>query len=156
MPQPTTGSAFVLVLALVFVSGVLTSFQHGMNRRFGTLAGNSIHGGLVNFAVGLLAVIIFWAILTRGHAPNRAAFSLTPWWMWLGGVCGGIYVCVAVYALPRIGSAYHVSALVIGQLIAAMVIDHYGLMGLHPQPVTIGKGIGVVLMIAGLLCMKFA
>lgn len=155
MPS-SSGLAFLLVLLLVFVSGAMTSFQHGMNRKFSTLAGNSIHGGILNFVVGLAAVLLFWAVLARGMLPNREAFTPSPWWMWLGGVCGGVYVCVAVFALPRIGSAYYVSALVIGQLLAATFIDHYGLMGLDAKPLTIGKGIGLALMVGGLLCMKFA
>ncbi len=160
---PSAGPAFFLILALVFTSGVLTSFQHGMNRRFSTLAGNAIHGGILNFIVGLLATLLLWAILTRAHLPSRAVLTTGgehagggPWWMWLGGVCGAVYVCAAVYALPRIGSAYHVSALVIGQLLAATIIDHFGLMGLDVKPATTGKAIGLLLMVAGVVCMKFA
>ncbi|MGE3108209.1 MAG: DMT family transporter [Phycisphaerales bacterium] len=154
MPQQAVGASFFLLILLVFGSGVLTAFQHGMNSRFSSVAGHPIHGGLINFAVGLLAVMVFWAILARAPMPNRAVFSPAPWWMWLGGVCGGIYVCTAVYAFPRIGSLYHVSALVIGQFAAATLIDHFGLMGVEARPVSAGRGLGLVMMVGGLICMK--
>jgi len=103
-------------MLIVLASGMITAFQHGMNSRFSKLAGHGFHGGMLNFVVGFLAAATFWLVLGKAQAPNREVFTSGPWWMWLGGVGGAIYVCVAIFALPRIGGAYYISALVIGQL----------------------------------------
>jgi len=156
MPPQPSPSTFWSITLLVFGTGVLTAFQHGMNARFSRVAGHSFHGGMLNFAVGLAAAGLFWLFFSRGQLPSRDILTTGPWWMWLGGICGAVYICTAVFAVPRIGAAYYIAALVTGQLAASMFIDHFGLVGLIVKEMTPGKWIGLVLMIAGLISMKFA
>lgn len=39
----------------------------------------------------------------------------------------------------------------LGQMVAALIVDHYGAIGFPAQPVTVWRVIGVVLLVVGVL-----
>jgi transporter family-2 protein len=62
---------------------------------------------------------------------------------------GALFVAVAAFGAPRIGVGPLLTAAIAGQLLAAIILDHYGLLGLARQPVSIEKVAGVVLVLFG-------
>ena len=72
-----------------------------------------------------------------------------PWYAWIGGFYGAFFVAVAAFAAPRVGIGVLLTAAVAGQLAAALVLDHYGLLGLAKHPVTITRAAGFLLVVAG-------
>jgi transporter family-2 protein len=72
-----------------------------------------------------------------------------PWYAWLGGLYGAFFVGVAAFAAPRIGVGVLLTAAVAGQLAAAVVLDHYGLLGLARHPISVTRVAGVLLVFAG-------
>ena len=55
----------------------------------------------------------------------------------------------------RLGAALFIALVVGGQLLCSLLLDHYALMGLNEQPVTSGRAVGAVLVVAGVLCIKY-
>ena len=72
-----------------------------------------------------------------------------PWYAWLGGFYGAFFVAVAAFAAPRVGVGVLLTAAVAGQLAAALVLDHFGLLGLDRHPVTLTRAAGFVLVLVG-------
>jgi bacterial/archaeal transporter family-2 protein len=140
--------------ALAIAAGIATAFQPGVNAKFASHAGARIHGGVINFAVGCLVMLIVWAA-TRTPAPSPTRLAEGPWWMWTGGVLGAFFVTTAVFLTPMIGAAGYLTAMIAGQLIASVAIDHYGLMGLKEISITPMRLVGVGLVLAGMLVVKF-
>ena len=69
------------------------------------------------------------AYLSVAHAP-RPQLGRTrqiPWWGWLGGACGAVYVTSVFLLIPEIGAAPTVALTVAGQQLAAVLVDRYGL-----------------------------
>ncbi|MFM7625110.1 MAG: DMT family transporter, partial [Gammaproteobacteria bacterium] len=72
-------------------------------------------------------------------------------WAWFGGLFGAMYVTVATLAGPRIGALLLLALTVAGQMVASIIVDHYGLLGFAQQPVTTMRLIGVALLVAGIV-----
>lgn len=140
-------------LALAMIAGVVTAYQPGVNAKFAAHAGASAWGGFINFAVGLVAMTIV-VLVFRPGLPDAAKLADGPWWMWLGGLCGAFFVTLALILVPKMGSASYLTAMVAGQLVASLVIDHFGHMGLDPRAITPGRVAGILLVIAGVLMVR--
>lgn len=144
----------IIQLALAALAGIGTALQPGVNSRFADAAGHRVHGGVINFAIGLVTMLLVWTV-TRIEAPAAGRLAQGPWWMWFGGVLGAFFVTTAVFLVPRMGTASYVAAMVAGQLIASLAIDHFGLVGMKPSPLTFGRALGAILIFGGMLCIRF-
>lgn len=71
-----------------------------------------------------------------------------------GWLYGAEFVAVLAYAAPRLGISVALTAAIASQLVAALVVDHFGLFGVRVEPVTIGKLAGVALVIAGAVLVR--
>jgi transporter family-2 protein len=71
----------------------------------------------------------------------------------MGGVLGALYVLSAIVVTPRLGASALVAVTVAGQLIAALVMDHYGWLGLPAQPLGVERVMGAMLLMGGVLLM---
>jgi transporter family-2 protein len=137
------------------IAGVVTAYQPGVNAKFAAHAGASAWGGFINFAVGLVAMTIVVLDLSAGDCRSAAKLADGPWWMWLGGLCGAFFVTLALMLVPKMGSASYLTAMVAGQLVASLVIDRFGHMGLEiPGRSRPGRIAGVLLVIVGVMMVR--
>lgn len=140
-------------LALALLAGVATALQPAINAKFAHHAGAKVYGGVINFAVGLLAMLVVTAAFRPG-VPRAESLGAGPWWMWAGGLCGAFFVTLALVLVPKVGAANYLAAMIVGQLIASMVLDHYGLLGLAVREISVQRVAGVALMLGGLVLIK--
>ena len=133
----------VILMALV---GGLIALQPAINAGLGKATGN-IAAALVSFAVGtaLLALIVVLAG-QAGGVPNALDVR---WYYLLGGVLGAAYVFTALVTVGTIGAGGVAAATITGQLTTGIVIDRLGVLGLEQTPITLGRVIGVGLLLAG-------
>ncbi len=150
---PSSLVNILIMLALAALAGIATAYQPGLNARLAEHAGARLWGGVANFGVGLLAMALVTLVMRPG-APSAERLGAGPWWMWLGGLCGAFFVTLALILVPRIGSAAYLSAMIAGQLVASVVIDHFGHMGLAVREVTPGRVVGILLVIAGMVAIR--
>ena len=140
-------NAASLSLLLALVAGVLLAVQAPTNAILGKASGSPVMAAFISFLVGSLALgVATLATSGRLFAPG---LRQVPWYAWVGGIYGAFFVAVAAFAAPRIGVGVLLTAAVAGQLAAAIVLDHYGLLGLARHPVTITRIAGVLLVFAG-------
>lgn len=145
-------NGFWLAAVIILVSGVLTAMQAPTNAKLAAAAGSPINAALISFAVGALALVA--VTLALRARPDLAALKALPWYAWLGGLYGAVFVAAAAYAAPRIGVASTLTLLIAGQLIAAVVIDQIGGFGVPVRPLSAAKLFGVGLVIAGVLLVR--
>ena len=144
-------SAWLLVLALC--SGALLPLQAAANATMSKSLGSVACAALVLFTVGLLFVI-GCVLLTRATLPPLATFTATPSWSYLGGLIVSFYVLTITYAAPRLGVGTAISIIFVGQIISSVLIDHFGWLRAPVTPVSWGRFLGVLLMLAGVLLAK--
>lgn len=78
-----------------------------------------------------------------------AALRGAPGWAWLGGLYGACFVAALAYATPRLGLACALTMAVVSQLVPALVLDRFGLLGLSQPPISVARLAGVALVRAG-------
>ena len=144
----------MLVLVLVaIVLGMFLSAQAGINAQLRTALGHPLVAATVSFLVGTAALIVVTAC-SRVTMPTMSDASRVPWWGWTGGLLGALYIAASVVLAPKLGAAVLVAAIVAGQLAAALVLDHYGLLGFTRQSVTPARGIGALLLFVGVYLIQ--
>lgn len=135
-----------LMAALV---GAGLTIQVGMNATVRLAIGSPVLAAIVNFVIGLAALVIVAVAGGARWAPGSTA--AIPAWAWLGGLLGAIYVASTTVLGPRLGAAALLALTLAGQMFAALVVDHYGVIGFPQSPVTPARVLGVVLLVAGVL-----
>ena len=144
-----------MLLPLVFaiLVGLLLPTQAGVNSQLRTDLGHPVLAALASFVVGCVALVLL-AVALRVPLPAGAVLSRAPWWHWTGGVLGALFVAATVVLAPRLGAAALTAALVAGQMLSSIVLDHFGWIGYPVQPVTVARVAGVVLVVAGVLLIQ--
>jgi transporter family-2 protein len=93
-------------------------------------------------------------VITRQPVPSLAGTGRLPWWIWTGGVIGAAYVVAMIVTTRPLGVALMVAAVIVGQMIAALLIDHYGWFGVDVQRLTLSRFVGVLLLLGGVLLIR--
>jgi transporter family-2 protein len=99
-------------------------------------------------------VVIVALLLLRVPAPDMSKAVQGPWWLWIGGVLGALYVGGAAALTPKLGAGGFLVLVVAGQIIASVLVDHFGLMGLAAKPINLAKLVGVVLILGGVFLVQ--
>lgn len=137
---------------LILFAGVLIAIQGPINATLGRAVGSSVNAAFISFVVGSLALGAV-ALSTRS-APNMPAMRALPWWAWLGGLCGAVFVSAAAYAAPRIGVATMLTIAIASQLLTAVALDHFGAFGVPQRTMSGGRVLGIVFVILGAVIMR--
>jgi transporter family-2 protein len=104
---------------------------------------------------GTFLTAITVMLLFRPAAPASETLRSTQWWNWVGGPLGAAIVLAGAALTPRLGAGAFIALVVGGQLVCSVVLDHFALMGLPEQPITPGRVAGVVLVVVGVVCIKY-
>jgi transporter family-2 protein len=135
-----------VVAALV---GAGLTVQVGMNATVRAAIGSPVLAAIVNFVVGLVALAFVALASGARWAPGSA--GTVPAWAWFGGLLGAAYVAATTVLGPRLGAAALLALTLAGQMVAALVVDHYGVIGFPQSSVTPARLLGAALLVAGVL-----
>lgn len=139
-----------LLYVLSFVAGLGLAVQVGLNSTMRQSTGSAVFAAVVSFCVGLTALIVF-IVVTREPIPTRAALATAPVWAWLGGLFGAFYVAMATVAGPRLGAATLLALTLLGQVVASLILDHFGWLGFAQHAVSVTRVLGAALLVVGVL-----
>jgi len=141
---------YVLVAA---AAGAVIPVQAGVNSQLARLLGHPVVAAFVSLATGALALLLYCLAL-RPALPGRAALAGTPWWLWVGGLLGAFVVAATAAYAPRLGAATFISVAVSGQMLAALCLDHFGLVGFESRPAGWPRVLGASLLVAGVVLIR--
>ena len=127
--------------------GAGLTVQVGMNATVGRTFGSPLWASVVNFLVGLVALL--GCALAMGARPAASTLGEVPAWAWLAGLLGATYVVGTTLLGPRIGALALVAFVLVGQLVMALLVDQYGVLGFPRAPVTPVRLLGAALLVAG-------
>ena len=142
--QPT---AFLPIAAMMFAAGLGIPIFAALNSALGQQLGGPVAATGVTFAVGLLIAIPL--VLWNG-IPPASAFTFERPWIWLGAVFMLFYATSVAFAAPRIGLGNAIFFVLLGQIVAAAAIDHFGWLGAIQTTLTPKRMIGMAVMAFGL------
>lgn len=138
-----------LALILSVVAGLLAGIQTPVNAALGKTIG-FLESSLVSFAVGAGAMAVVVSFIGRG---NLNAITRVPLYLLAGGLLGATLFTIVIMAAPVIGTATTLAAVVVGQMTAALIFDHFGLLGVARVPIDVSRLGGLVLLFLGLRLM---
>lgn len=139
------------LILLMVLGGICLAIQPSTNARMAQHVG-LLGGALMNFVVG--AIILAALALTIGKADLKQLPNAS-WWQYLGGFFGAFFVSMGIFVVPKIGTTAALAAVISGQLITAVILDHYGLFDLKQIAITPLRIGGVALLAIGALCIIY-
>lgn len=86
--------------------------------------------------------------------PIQASFCEIRWWQFTGGMFGAFYVYAIIMTVLKIGSANMFSLIVAGQLLLAVLFDHFGLLGFNVHKLTTLRLLGIVILVIGVYVIQ--
>ena len=143
--------SLLAMIAVVF-GGAATALQAPTNAKMMTAVGSPVNAAFVSFAVGTAALGIL-AVFFQAR-PDMVAARNLPWYAWVGGLYGAIFVVAAAWGVPRLGVATTIILMVAGQLLLSVALDHFGAMGMPKQPISWGRVAGVLMVVGGVLMVR--
>ena len=140
--------------AMAFFAGAVLPFQATSNGAIGKALGHPLWGAIVSLTVSALVLVPLLCLLIV-PAPRIGTALQAPWWVWIGGVLGAVYVASAAAFAPKLGAGGFIVLVVAGQMIAAVIVDHFGLMNVTPRPISLARLAGVAFILAGALFIQY-
>jgi len=148
MPQQT-----LLAMMLVAAAGAAIAAQAPINSALGRTLDSSVAAAALSFAVGFSVLAAITLITGDGGALTRV--SSIEFWMLAGGACGAFFVWSALWGVPILGVLTTTTLLILGQIVAAILIDHFGAFGLAPRDVSPWRILAGVFVAAGAVLSRF-
>ena len=145
-------NSFYLLVALG--TGAAIAVQALANSRLRLALGTPVWAAIAQFIVGLAALVAI-AILTRQPAPDTSGLARMPWWGWVGGAFGALFITVSIVLTPRLGTALTLATITVGQMVTALVLDHYGWLGAPVIRLSLPRALGVAFLLAGIALMRW-
>lgn len=143
----------LVYMLVALVAGACAPTQAGINSQLRLWTQDPVFAAMISFAVGTLVLVAYVVVLRVPWPPLKTVPEL-PLWMWSGGVLGAFLVVVSILLAPEIGAANLMAFMITGQMVAGIVLDHFGLIGYEIHPTNIWRLIGVVLLVAGVVLIK--
>lgn len=145
-----------LIFALpAFAVGVGVALQGIVNAGLAKGLASYIVAAAVSFWVGTLALTaLSFASGGVGSAIQSGRTLGLGWWI-AGGLLGAAYVTTMTFTVPKIGIGAATAFVIAGQLTAAALFDHFGLLGIHEQPLSMLRMLGIALLLVGAMLVRF-
>jgi transporter family-2 protein len=100
-------------------------------------------------------VLVGTLLLYLASGRHGSFFSPgTPWSLYVGGICGFAIILSLTFVFPKVGAVVAIALMVLGQGIAALAIDHFGLMGMPREPITLLRVAGLLLVGGGVVLIR--
>lgn len=135
--------AAMLAGAAIAVQGVVNA---------GLAARTGLGPALVTSTTLVLAFAVAFHFATGGTTITFPADA--PWYLYVGGACGFAFILATAFVFPKLGAASSVALVVLGQGGTALLLDHYGLLGLDREPVSLSRIGAFALIVAGVVLLR--
>lgn len=136
--------------AAALIAGIALSTEAAIGGALGERIGE-IETSLFVFLVGVAAILPFILISHREEVIQ--AFRL-PKWELAGGFLGGTYLVLLLVSVNMVGVGISMIAVIIGQMITSIVIDHFGWLGIPKMKFNKDRLTAAVLLICALILIS--
>ena len=146
-------SSNYVFLLLAVLAGMMMPTQAAVNNKLAGYVASPVLSAFISFAVGTLALFVY--ILAAGiPLGNLVSAKNAPVIAWAGGVMGAFFVASAVVLVPRLGVALTFSLIIAGQMLAGLVIDHFGVLGVPVKEINYMRVVGAALITIGVILIR--
>ena len=147
--SPAAG--FTAIALMMIVVGMGIPVTAALNAGLGQHIASPVAASAILFGVGFALTALVLAVV---GLPSRGVFSgLSPWY-YAAALGVVLYILSVTWSAPRIGVGNAIFFVLLGQLVAAAAIDHFGLFGAAKSTITLQRGIGLAVMALGVYLAK--
>lgn len=140
-------------MLMALAAGAFFPTQAGINHQLTSWTRSPLMSSTISFAVGTL-VLAVCVVIMRIPVSDLSEIRSHPWWIWTGGALGAYIVYSLVFLAPRLGATSMLACILAGQMVAAVLLDRFGVLGYAQQTVGIPKIAGLVLIFIGVLMIR--
>ena len=126
--------------------GLVGPVQAAVNGRLAVELGSTIQSSVMNFFTG--SILLLLIVLLQWPRSPKPSFK-GPWWMYIGGLLGGVSLLCNVYLTQRIGAGTTILLILTGITAGGVIVDQFGVFESPKKPVNVLKIIGIVTMLVG-------
>lgn len=137
------------LMALMLAAGIGIPVLAALNARLGIGLGAPVTAAAVLFAVALAATA--GLMLVTDGTGRLAGLGSQPRGLFAAGLLVAFYVLSVTWAAPNLGLGTAILFVLIGQMISAAMIDHFGLIGAKVHLLSPQRMVGLVLMAGGIV-----
>jgi len=137
----------LLPFVLAAISGILMAVQGSLNASLSKIVGLWEATFVVHLTGTLLLLVaLFFVRIGKG---DLSSLGQAPWYAYLGGVAGVFIIYLVAASIPAVGVANATTAIIVGQVLTAVLIDHVGGFGLERIPCGWNQLAGLLLLAIG-------
>jgi transporter family-2 protein len=140
-------------ITIMLAAGLGIPVLAALNATLGRTIGSPAVAAATLFVVAFACSVIV-ALITAPQAFAR--LSIAPKHLFLAGVLVAFYLLSITWIAPIIGVGNAIFFVLIGQMIAAAIVDHFGLFGAQISPLTMTRAAGITMMAAGVALTQMA
>ena len=137
----------ILYIFMAIAMGVMLAVYLPMNSSVAEYLGSPITANITFFSVALISSIVIF--LVWGESGTIHRIKSVPIWLYITGIASAAMILGTTYLIPRIGARQLFLLTVSGQILMAMLISHFGLLGVPKDTISMNKIIGAVFIFAG-------
>lgn len=139
---------------IAICAGAASACQTAINGYVGAVLESPFKAALLANIVGVIFLIVLILVTRSKFQLRNQTGTKFPWWIWIGGIIGTLFMVANVYLAQTIGTGMAVILGLIGQMAGSLVLDTAGLMGVSKKALTPNRVIGLVVMIVGAIIMQ--
>jgi transporter family-2 protein len=140
--------------AIMLAAGIGIPVLAALNAQLGGRIGSPAAAAVVLFTVALAAAVAY--ALLNGATGALTRVPGQPKHLFLAGLCVAFYVISITTIAPKFGVGNAVFFVLVGQMIAAAAIDHFGLFGAQLKGMSLARAGGIGLMLAGIALIQLS
>jgi transporter family-2 protein len=130
---------------LLFV-GSLLAVQAAANVQLSGAIGSPFGASTLQLGIG--AAVLLSLALPAGALGAFGVLGHVRAWHLIGGVGSALYITAGILLFPRLGAVVSVGLFIAGQMLASVLLDGFGWLGVEPQPIGAADVAGATSVVA--------
>ena len=145
--------AGLIATLLAILAGAIVPVQVGVNAVLDQQLKSPFFTSFIVFLVGAIGILISF-FFTEETLPTVVTIKASSWWQWLGGLLGALYILSLIILSQYINIGLLTILALAGQLVMAIIVDHFGWFGAKVNPITYMKVLWLILIGFGIYLIK--
>jgi len=140
---------------LALGAGAAIAIQAAINSQLGVLLKSSMLGTSIAFLVSCIFTVLAMVISIKQY-PQMSDIKSVPLYLWFsGGALSAFGVGMFYYLIPKMGVGSMMSYALSGQIMIAVIVSHFGWLGLPMKQIDGLKVFGVISLITGVILLNW-
>ncbi|VDK14939.1 hypothetical protein OAL24_01675 [Oenococcus sicerae] len=139
----------MFAIIIGFTIGVGLPLQTAVNSRLRKAFSSPLLSSMTSFTIGTIFLAIATLLTKSSLGVSGALMTSQPWWIWIGGLFGVIFLTGNIIIFPYLGGVQTVIMPIVGQIIMSMLIDNFGWFDSPTHSLGLVRIIGAVLVLIG-------